>query len=74
MLRFRCLAVRILTEAPAISCILQSKGAGSRATFPSVCVEAEKRDYYVHAGRFWNEVTISTTVNAWQSFASNFFT
>lgn len=35
--------------------------------------EGEKRDYYWHAGRFWSEITISTSTEAWQRFAAGFF-
>ena len=35
--------------------------------------EAEKRDYYWHANRYWSEITISTTRESWSRFASQFF-
>lgn len=35
--------------------------------------EADKRDYYWHANRYWSEITISTTREAWTQFAGMFF-
>jgi RimJ/RimL family protein N-acetyltransferase len=35
--------------------------------------EGTRRDYYWHAGRFWDEVTISTDRDVWQSFATSFY-
>jgi len=35
--------------------------------------EGTRRDYYWHAGRFWTEVTISTSRAAWQTFAAASF-
>ena len=36
-------------------------------------VEGARRDFYWHAGRYWEEITISTTCDAWTAFADQFF-
>jgi len=36
-------------------------------------MEGEKRDFYWHAGRYWAEMTISTSRDAWDRFSTNFF-
>lgn len=36
-------------------------------------MDGEKRDYYWHAGRYWSEMSISTSRDAWLLFASMFF-
>jgi len=35
--------------------------------------EGERTDYYWYGGRHWSEVTISTSTQAWATFASPFF-
>jgi hypothetical protein len=35
--------------------------------------EGERSDYYWHGGRFWSEITISTTREDWAAFATGYF-